>query len=149
MMKLVHPNVDSVGAAPSEAEAGSLSNGGVQTDYPSSGTELDTLVHAPVSVAKELAERTNYAWELEQARSRIGRLRRRLSICSQCKRIGDEWDNWQEVRGPGAKRWRTRLSHTICPDCYRSVVKPEVEQLYARLRRREAGRIGYTGSRQP
>jgi hypothetical protein len=133
-MKPVHPNVNSVVAAPSEAGAGPLANGDSRTNYPLIGKELATLDHAEVPAAKELAECASYVRELEQALSRIGQLGRHLSVCFHCERIGDEWDNWQEIQGPIAKRWKARLSHTICPDCYESAVKPEVELLYAYLR---------------
>lgn len=71
----------------------------------------------------ELAQRVT---DLEAAMEQVRRLQSLLPICSYCKRVRDDQNYWQEVEAYLMTRHDLRLSHSICPDCYREVVIPEL-----------------------
>lgn len=67
--------------------------------------------------------------ELEDALSNIKQLEGMLPICSYCKKIRGDTNYWQKVEDYISEHSRARFSHGICPDCYGSVVKPQLEEL--------------------
>ena len=89
------------------------------------GVRIVELQHA-------LAERVR---ALEEALAQIKELRGLLPICAYCKKIRSDQDYWQEVEGYITEHSAAQFSHSICPECYERVVKPEIEQL-----RRESGK---------
>jgi len=52
-----------------------------------------------------------------------------LPICAYCKKIRDGKDYWQQVEQYLAEQTRATLSHSICPDCYDRIVKPQIKKL--------------------
>ena len=94
----------------------------------------DALIMQAVPGAKGLSEHEDCVPELEQALARVGELSRQLARCSHCKRVGDKEDHWQQVPLPAGGQWDDQLSSTLCPDCYKVVVEPEVAHLYEYLR---------------
>jgi DNA-binding response OmpR family regulator len=52
-----------------------------------------------------------------------------LPICSYCKRIRDEVDEWSQVEQFIQHRTAAQFSHGICPECYETHVKPQLEEL--------------------
>ena len=83
------------------------------------GVRIVELQHA-------LAERVR---ALEEALAQIKELRGLLPICAYCKKIRSDQDYWQEVEGYITEHSAAQFSHSICPDCYERVVRPELEQL--------------------
>jgi sigma-B regulation protein RsbU (phosphoserine phosphatase) len=69
--------------------------------------------------------------ELEKALARVKQLQGLLPICSYCHRIRDDKNYWQRVETYIAGHSEARFSHGICPDCYESVIKPEIEKRQA------------------
>ena len=67
--------------------------------------------------AKLLLKETNEA--LETTLSRVRQLERLLSICSFCKKIRDENDQWQHLETHISTRSDTRFSHGVCQGCGR------------------------------
>ncbi|MDD3534809.1 MAG: response regulator [Candidatus Cloacimonetes bacterium] len=67
--------------------------------------------------------------ELEAAATQIRSLEKLLPICSYCKKIRSDNNYWQEVEGYISEHTDTIFSHSICPDCYETKVKPEMEKL--------------------
>lgn len=67
--------------------------------------------------------------ELEEAMARVKTLQGLLPICSYCKRVRNDGDYWQQVEGYISDHSDARFSHGICPDCYESVVRPQLESL--------------------
>lgn len=61
----------------------------------------------------------------EESETRVVRLEGLLPICSYCKRIRDEEDQWQPVEQYIRDRSDTDFSHGICPNCV-SIHFPEV-----------------------
>ena len=60
---------------------------------------------------------TDYASELEEARTRIEGLEELLPICAYCKSIRDEHGDWLRLESYLHDRAGATLSHGICPDC--------------------------------
>lgn len=52
-----------------------------------------------------------------------------LPICSYCKKVRDDNNYWQQVETYLSNRTGTSFSHSVCPTCYTSKVKPELDKL--------------------
>jgi phosphoserine phosphatase RsbU/P len=76
-----------------------------------------------LSLQHDLAQRIR---DLEDAMAQVRQLQDLLPICSYCKRVRDDQNYWQKVEAYLMSRGDLRLSHGICPDCYRDVVLPEL-----------------------
>jgi phosphoserine phosphatase RsbU/P len=66
--------------------------------------------------------------ELEDALSQVKQLQGLLPICSYCKKIRDEQNYWQRVESYLSAHAQVVFSHGICPDCYRTVVQPQLDE---------------------
>jgi CheY-like chemotaxis protein len=65
--------------------------------------------------------------ELESALAQVNRLQGILPICSYCKMIRDDRNYWQQVESYITEHSEAKFSHGICPDCYETTVKPELD----------------------
>ncbi|MDY0152538.1 MAG: response regulator [Candidatus Cloacimonas sp.] len=66
---------------------------------------------------------------LEAAAAKITSLEKLLPICSYCKKVRTDQNYWQEVEVYISDHTDTMFSHSICPDCYQTHVKPQLESL--------------------
>ncbi|MDQ1636794.1 MAG: phosphoserine phosphatase RsbU/P [Pyrinomonadaceae bacterium] len=66
--------------------------------------------------------------ELEAALSQVKQLQGLLPICSYCSKIRSEENYWQRVENYLSEHAQVAFSHGICPDCYRTVVQPQLDQ---------------------
>ena len=82
-----------------------------------------------VQLQGDLAERVR---ELEAALVQEKHLQGLLPICSYCKKIRDDGNYWKQVERYIEDHADVAFSHGICPDCYTTIVEPELEQLRAR-----------------
>jgi len=57
----------------------------------------------------------------------VRQLRGLLPICSYCKKVRDDKNYWQQVEQYVSDHADVKFSHGICPDCYRSVVEPQLD----------------------
>ena len=64
---------------------------------------------------------------LEASIKREKHLQGLLPICSYCKKIRDDQNYWQRVERYVETRAHVAFSHSICPECYETKVKPELE----------------------
>jgi sigma-B regulation protein RsbU (phosphoserine phosphatase) len=78
-----------------------------------------------LELQKALAGRVR---ELEDALWQVKQLQGLLPICSYCKKIRDEQNYWQRVESYLSEHADVVFSHGICPDCYRTVVQPQLDQ---------------------
>ena len=54
-----------------------------------------------------------------------------LTICSYCLRIRSGENGWQQAGADRADHSGAQLTHGVCPQCYESIVKPELQHLRA------------------
>ncbi|PXA03001.1 response regulator [Coraliomargarita sinensis] len=59
----------------------------------------------------------------------ISNLESMLPICSYCKNVRDDNNYWQQVETYLNNRTGTVFSHSVCPRCYETKVKPQLEEL--------------------
>jgi len=78
-----------------------------------------------LELQRKLAERV---LELEDTLAQVKQLQGLLPICSYCKNIRDEQNYWQRVDSYLMEHADVMFSHGICPDCYRDVVQPKIDQ---------------------
>ena len=91
--------------------------------------ELQARLQAGVRVLclqSALADRVR---ELEQALASIKQLQGLLPICAYCKRIRDDHNYWQQVEAYITAHSEAQFSHSVCPDCFERVVKPEFDAI--------------------
>jgi CheY-like chemotaxis protein len=79
-----------------------------------------------VELQQSLAARVT---ELEQALANVRRLQGLLPICAYCKRIRGDGDYWEQVERYISAHSAAQFSHSICPECYERVIRPELREL--------------------
>jgi CheY-like chemotaxis protein len=79
-----------------------------------------------VQLQQTLTERVA---ELKEALLSVKQLGGLLPICSYCKKIRDDQNYWQQVEAYVGKHSEAKFSHSICPQCYEDIVKPQMVQL--------------------
>ena len=92
--------------------------------------ELRARMQAGLRISElqdSLAERVR---ELEDALSRVRILQGLLPICSYCKKIRDDSNYWQQIENYVTAHSGAQFSHSVCPQCYEEIVKPQLEELY-------------------
>jgi hypothetical protein len=67
-----------------------------------------------VALQQRLAERVA---ELESAISTVRQLQGMIPICSYCKRIRSESDDWEPLESYISEHSEAQFSHGICPPC--------------------------------
>jgi PAS domain S-box-containing protein len=82
----------------------------------------DALRRTQVELAARIAE-------LEQALARVDQLHGILPICSYCKKVRNDSDSWQQVEAYVSAHSAVRFSHGVCPDCVRTVMQPELDEM--------------------
>ena len=78
-----------------------------------------------VNLQQNLAARIE---ELENALAQVKLLQGIIPICSYCKDIRDDQNYWQQLEAYVTKHSEAQFSHSICPTCYESVVKTQLEE---------------------
>jgi sigma-B regulation protein RsbU (phosphoserine phosphatase) len=81
---------------------------------------------------------TQHIGELEEALKRVKQLSGLLPICSYCKRVRDDSNYWQQVESYVMHHSEAQFSHSICPSCYETIVKPEMVRLGVEEKKFEA-----------
>lgn len=93
-------------------------------------------LRARISVGQRVAElqmdlaRNNR--ELRNALDHIKQLQGILPICSYCKKIRDDKNYWRQVESYISSVTDASFTHSICPDCYNTHVKPQMEEFKKR-----------------
>lgn len=86
---------------------------------------VDDFLTKPLD-AVELQCRLRVAERILGLRREVRQLEGLLPICSYCKRIRDDGNQWASLEGYIEKRSHAEFSHGICPDCYRKHVEPSL-----------------------
>ena len=94
--------------------------------------ELRARLQAGIRIVNLQAQLQARVRELEEAIARVKTLQGLLPICSYCKRVRNDGDYWQQVESYISDHSDARFSHGICPDCFESVVRPQLQNLSER-----------------
>jgi K+-sensing histidine kinase KdpD len=54
-----------------------------------------------------------------------------LPICSNCKKIKNDTDNWEQVESYISKKSSASFTHSLCPECRKKLYGAEIEKLKA------------------
>ena len=92
-----------------------------------------TELLARVRIGKQMVELqqtlTERVAELREALASVKQLGGLLPICSYCKKIRDDHNYWQQVESYVGEHSDAKFSHSICPQCYEDIIKPQMVQL--------------------
>ena len=84
-----------------------------------------TVGETVINLQHNLAARVG---ELENALAQVKLLQGILAICSYCKNIRDDQNYWQQLETYVSEHSEAQFSHSICPKCYESIVKTQLEE---------------------
>ena len=94
----------------------------------------DAAARVIYSVARDITERKRAEEEREQlvqqlqaALAEVRSLQAILPICSYCRKIRDDENYWHNVESYIAEHTNSRFSHGICPSCYETELRSELE----------------------
>jgi DNA-binding response OmpR family regulator len=96
----------------------------------------DDFVTKPCDIV-ELTARLRVAERILALQTHVDTLEHLLPICPRCKRIHSSEEQWEAVESYFMKRTDAQFSHGICPECYETKMKPQLEMM---KRRRETSR---------
>lgn len=88
----------------------------------------DDFVSKPYD-PEELKARLMVADRIVKLQEHVKRLEGVLPTCMYCKKIRDQRDVWVGMEQYISQRTAASFSHGVCPDCYESVVKPELNRV--------------------
>jgi len=97
--------------------------------------ELEARIQVGLRVVKLQNDLTERVRELQAALAREEHLQGLLPICSYCKKIRDDQGYYQQVESYIESHANVAFSHGICPDCFETKVKPEIEEFKAQHQR--------------
>jgi len=89
---------------------------------PFSAIELVMRIQSALRIEKQRRD-------IEAAKATISSLEKLLPICSYCKKIHSDKNYWEEVEVYISEHTDTLFSHSICPDCYETHIRPQLEEL--------------------
>ncbi len=78
---------------------------------------------------EELHARLRVATRILGLQRTVTQLEGLLPICSYCKKIRDEAEQWSGVEEYVSRRTDATFSHGICPDCYERHLRPQLDQV--------------------
>jgi sigma-B regulation protein RsbU (phosphoserine phosphatase) len=88
---------------------------------------VDDFLTKPLDLS-ELWTRLRVAERILRYTTQVRQLEEMLPICSYCKKIRDDQNYWQQLEGYISERTGSDFSHSVCPDCYKQVVVPQLEE---------------------
>ena len=103
------------------------SRGGKQQYLTGMKAGADDFIAKPVD-SDELQARLGVAERILGLRQELEHLEVLLPICSYCKRIRNDQDEWEGLEEYVEHRFETLFTHSICPDCYRTHVQPMLDR---------------------
>lgn len=89
---------------------------------------IDDFLQKPLS-KETIWARLHVAQRILHYTTEIRQLQQLLPICMYCKKIREDDAYWKQIEQYIGERTGTGFSHGICPDCYKSVIEPQLAQL--------------------
>jgi DNA-binding response OmpR family regulator len=89
---------------------------------------VDDFLTKPLDLG-DLWPRLRVAERILRYTTQVRQLEELMPICTYCKKIRDDHNYWQQMESYINERTGSEFSHSVCPDCYRRVVLPELEDL--------------------
>ncbi|HKW41473.1 MAG TPA: response regulator [Gemmatimonadales bacterium] len=86
----------------------------------------DDFIAKPVD-PDELRARLTVAERILGLRKELRQLEGLLPICSYCKRIRNEKEEWEPLETYIEAHFERLLTHSICPNCYTKYVQPQLD----------------------
>jgi CheY-like chemotaxis protein len=86
----------------------------------------DDFIAKPVD-PDELRARLTVAERILGLRRELRQLETLLPICSYCKRIRNDKEEWEPLETYIETHFERMLTHSICPDCYAKHVQPQLD----------------------
>lgn len=102
--------------------------------------ELQVRVGVGCRIVEMQAAMAEQIKKLQAAMAQIKTLRGLLPICTYCKKIRDDKQYWQQLESYIVAHTEVRLSHGVCPDCYRKHVQPQLDGFAGENKRALSGR---------
>lgn len=81
----------------------------------------------------EIVARLHVAARILQYTTKIRQLEEILPICSYCKKIRNDQQYWQRMEEYFNAHAGVDFSHSICPDCYETQIRPQIEELRSQM----------------
>jgi len=100
----------------------------VENYYAAMDAGVDDFLEKPLD-RERLWSRLRVAERILSYTKRIGRLESMLPICSYCKKIRDGKEYWKQVEEYMSQHTGVTFSHSICPECYEKVIKPQLKDM--------------------
>jgi CheY-like chemotaxis protein len=91
---------------------------------------VDDFLSKPVN-APELWSRLRVADRILNYATQVRQLQEFIPICGYCRKIRDDQNYWNQVEDYLSKQSGVNLSHGVCPDCYETVMAPQMRRLGA------------------
>lgn len=95
--------------------------------------ELQARVQVGVTVVELQQKLAARVIELEEALAHIKVLQGILPMCSYCKHVRNDENYWQSVECYISEHSDAKFSHSICPNCYETVLKPQLQKMQTDL----------------
>ena len=103
------------------------SRGGKQQYLAGMEAGADDFIAKPVD-ADELRARLKVAERILGLRKELAQLEVLLPICSYCKRIRNDKEEWEPLERYIETHFERLVTHSICPDCYVKHVQPQLDR---------------------
>ncbi len=91
------------------------------------GAGVDDFLTKPVSV-RDLRLRLRVAERILGFTTEVRTLQSFIPICSYCHKVRNDAAYWSGIENYLREHAGTRFSHGCCPDCYESIVKPQLRE---------------------
>lgn len=88
---------------------------------------VDDFIQKPLD-ADMLAARIKVVERWLAVQLELNQLRGLLPICSYCKNIRTEDQQWERVEAYVSKHTEAQFTHSVCPECMERYVRPEMEE---------------------